>query len=85
MRIDRITNADPEVIARGMMSIINSLSGYTSEEKLLAVSAVMESMIRQVITTTDISEADLRTVIGNMDSYKYSRTRIARETIGRLI
>ena len=85
MRIDRITNADPEVIARGMMSIINSLSEYTSEEKLLAVSAVMESMIRQVITTTDISEADLRTVIGNMDSYKYSRTRIARETIGRLI
>lgn len=85
MRIDRITNADPEVIARGIMSIINSLSEYTSEEKLLAVSAVMESMIRQVITTTDISEADLRTVIGNMDSYKYSRTRIARETIGRLI
>ena len=85
MTIDKITNADPETVARAMMSVLNSLSSYPPEIKLLAVSAVREVMLKTALTTTDISESDLRIVIGNMDSNKYSKTDIVSRTIERTI
>lgn len=85
MNIDKITNADPETVARAMMSVLNSLSSYPPEIKLLAVSAVREVMLKTALTTTDISESDLRIIIGNMDSNKYSKTDIVSRTIERTI
>ena len=85
MTIDKITNADPETVARAMMSVLNSLSSYPPEIKLLAVSAVREVMLKTALTTTDISESDLRIIIGNMDSNKYSKTDIVSRTIERTI
>ena len=85
MTIDKITNADPETVARAMMSVLNSLSSYPPEIKLLAVSAVREVMLKTALTTTDISESDLRIIIGNMDSNKYSKTDIVSRTIERSI
>lgn len=83
MNIDKLTNADPEQVAHAMMTVLNSLSQFPAEIKLLAVSAVREAMLKPLTTT--VSELDLRTVIGNMDSYKYSKTKIAQQTIERMI
>jgi len=68
-----------------MMSILNSLSDYTPEEKLLAASAVCEAMLQAAQTTMDISLTDLRTIISNMSKKQTAKTSIAEKTIERMI
>lgn len=82
---DRLTSADPVRISRAMMSILNSLSDYTPEEKLLAASAVCEAMLQAAQTTMDISLTDLRTIISNMSKKQTAKTSIAEKTIERMI
>ncbi|MCD7876139.1 MAG: hypothetical protein LUH49_04080 [Cloacibacillus porcorum] len=82
---DRLTSADPVRISRAMMSIQNSLSDYTPEEKLLAASAVCEAMLQAAQTTMDISLTDLRTIISNMSKKQTAKTSIAEKTIERMI
>lgn len=85
MTYDRLTSADPVRISRAMMSIQNSLSDYTPEEKLLAASAVCEAMLQAAQTTMDISLTDLRTIISNMSKKQTAKTSIAEKTIERMI
>ena len=85
MTYDRITNADPDRTSWAMMTILNSLSDYTPEEKLLATSAVCEAMLQATQTTMDISLADLRNVICNMNKRHESKTQIVEKTIERMI
>ena len=85
MTYDRLTSADPVRISRAMRSILNSLSDYTPEEKLLAASAVCEAMLQAAQTTMDISLTDLRTIISNMSKKQTAKTSIAEKTIERMI
>lgn len=66
-----------------MMSILNALAPYRPEEKLLAAAAVSETMLETASEELDITLADLRTIVENMNKRKNSKTLIAQKTIER--
>ena len=68
-----------------MMSILNALAPYKPEEKLLAAAAASETMLRAASGQLDITLADLRVIVENMNKRKGSKTLIAQKTIERMM
>lgn len=68
-----------------MMSIINSVSGYRPEDKLLAIYAVCETCMNYAQTTMDVTRHDLCQLLDNMDAERDKKTLISQRTIERIM
>lgn len=85
MNRDRLNFASQKRTSQAIMTIINSLSPYTPEEKLLAANAVADAINKIAQTQCDITRHDLLTIIQNMNKQHESKTNIAITTIERII
>ena len=85
LNYDKLTNADRNTVSRAMMSVLNALAPYKPEEKLLAAAAASETMLRAAGGQLDITLADLRVIVENMNKRKGSKTLIAQKTIERMM